>query len=119
MRIYLAGPMRGIPKFNFPAFDYAKAKLEAQGFEVFSPADNDRAKTSAGLLMENDATGDEANAGRTIRECMADDCAWISTHADAVALLPGWEKSTGATAENALAVALALTRIILGKEYVK
>ena len=55
--------------------------------------------------------------GFSLREALGADTAWICAHADAIALLPGWEKSTGATAENALAVALGLTRIILGKVY--
>jgi len=120
MRIYLAGPMRGIPSFNFPAFDYAADKLRAKGHEVFSPSDRDR--TVYGEKLEQNAAGSEdeaaSNVGFSLREALAADCAWICGHAEAIALLPGWEKSTGANAENALAVALGLTRIILGKEYV-
>lgn len=119
MKIYLAGPMRGIPNFNFPAFDYAAAKLRAEGHIVFSPADHDR---STDPRIEDNPTGDEALAeqttGFTIRDALAADTQWICKEAEAIALLPGWEKSTGATAENALAVALGLSRIVLGKEYV-
>ena len=38
--IYIAGPMSGIPYFNFPAFDTAKAFLILQGWDVVSPADH-------------------------------------------------------------------------------
>lgn len=120
MKIYLAGPMRGYKNFNFPAFDFAKAKLEARGFEVFSPADRDR--KAYGVEIENNPTGDESkvtNPACTIEDCMAADCEWICRNADAIALLPGWEKSTGAQAERALGKALGLTCIELGKEFVQ
>jgi hypothetical protein len=119
MKIYLAGPMRGHPNFNFPAFDMAAVRLRAQGHEVFSPADHDRKNVPAAALMNE--TGDEDQLAReshyTINDALAADTAWICRHAQAVALLPGWEKSTGAQAERALGVALGLTIIILGKEY--
>lgn len=119
MKIYLAGPMRGYVNFNFPAFDYAALKLRAKGFEVFSPAEADRKKDPK---IEFNATGDEDIAekatGFTIRDAMATDTAWICEHADAIALLPGWEKSSGANAELSLAQALGLTEIKLGKEFV-
>lgn len=121
MKIYLAGPMRGYPNFNFPAFDYAAAKLREQGHEVFSPAERDR--TVHGGELEKNATGceDEAasNVGFSLREALGADTAWISAHAQAIALLPGWEKSSGAHAEHALALALGLTWMVLGREYVK
>jgi hypothetical protein len=41
-RVYIAGPMRGIPEFNFPAFD-AAARGRAMGLEIISPAELDRA----------------------------------------------------------------------------
>jgi hypothetical protein len=120
MRVYLAGPMRGIPNFNFPAFDFAAAKLRAAGFTVFSPAERDR--EAYGASIQDNPTGDESkvtNTACTINDCMAADCEWICRHAHGIALLPGWEKSSGANAELALAKALGLTVITLGKEYVQ
>lgn len=119
MNIYLAGPMRGIPAFNFPAFDFAAAKLRADGHVVFSPAERDR--TIHGVALEDNPTGDEAlataNVGFSLREALGADTEYICKHATAIALLPGWEKSSGVTAERALALALGLTQIILGREY--
>lgn len=120
MKIYLAGPMRGIANFNFPAFDFAAAKLREEGHAVFSPAERDR--EAYGKEIEDNPTGDEtkvANAACTINDCMSADCEWICRNADAIALLPGWERSTGANAELALSKALGLSFIVLGKSYVQ
>lgn len=119
MKIYLAGPMRGIPNFNFPAFDYAAAKLREDGHFVFSPAERDRAAYGDGI--ENNPTGDESkvtNPECTIEDCMAADCEWICRNADTIAVLPGWEKSSGAGAETSLGKALGLSFLVLGKRYV-
>jgi hypothetical protein len=119
MNIYLAGPMRGRKNFNFPAFDYAAARLRVDGHFVFSPAERDR--KAYGDDIEDNPTGDEskvANAACTINDCMSSDCEWICRTADAIALLPGWEASSGANAEVALAKALGLSVITLGKAYV-
>ena len=35
MKLYLAGPMRGLPLCNFPAFDAAAAWLTSKGHIVF------------------------------------------------------------------------------------
>jgi len=120
MRIYLAGPMRGIPKFNFPAFDVAAAMLRLEGHDVFSPAERDR--VIHGHELEDNVNGDEQIAekvvGFSLRQALAADTQFIALSADAIALLPGWEKSSGALAELALAKVLGLTQIILGKAYV-
>lgn len=121
MKLYLAGPMRGYEKFNFPAFDFAAAKLRAQGFEVFSPAENDRQKLGDAPFVNNtngDETKLEKETGFNIRQALKDDTHYICVHADGIALLPGWEKSSGANAEHALAKALGHTIIFLGKDYV-
>ena len=104
MRVYLAGPMRGIKDYNFPAFDFAAEQLRAAGHTVFSPADNDRETANQGATFD-------------IRRALLDDTRWICNHAEAVAVLPGWENSKGALMEMALAKALDLTVIILGKDY--
>jgi hypothetical protein len=41
--VYIAGPMRGYDKFNFPAFDAARDRFTAMKWHVISPADIDRA----------------------------------------------------------------------------
>lgn len=39
-RLYIAGPMSGLPEMNYPAFNEAAAKLRALGYEVENPAEN-------------------------------------------------------------------------------
>jgi nucleoside 2-deoxyribosyltransferase len=99
MKLYLAGPMRGYPDFNFPAFDAAAEKLRQAGHEVFNPADHDR---------EVIAADGRTIADLGIRECMKADTAWICDNAEGVAVLTGWEESTGACAEVALARAIGI-----------
>ncbi len=106
MRVYVAGPMRGIKDFNFPAFDEAAMQLRSCGHVVFSPAERDRDKLGD---VFRSATGDEKEIKQfSLREALGADTAWIAEFADAVVLLPGWERSLGAQAEAALARALGL-----------
>jgi hypothetical protein len=111
MKIYLAGPMRGIPEFNFPAFRAAAAKLRQEGHEVFNPAERDTERHGTDISKGN-TTGsvDEAikKHGFSLRVALGEDLDWICEHADGIALLPGWEKSSGANAEWATAKALDL-----------
>lgn len=119
MNIYLAGPMRGIKDFNFPAFREATAALRAEGHSVFSPAERDEEEFGAERLKSE--TGSEAEVSRNLgmeglslaRKCFLHDTHYICTTADAVALLPGWETSKGARAERALAEAIGLKVIEL------
>ena len=101
MRIYLAGPMSGMPDLNFPAFERARNKLRAEGHEVFCPAEHAQ-QTEAVISAELNS----AQAFR--RRVLAIDFAWICANAEAIALLPQWERSTGATAERATGIALGL-----------
>jgi hypothetical protein len=101
MKIYLAGPMRGIPEFNFPAFAAASAKLRAAGHEVFNPAE----KGAESELIE---TPDLSEQLAFRRKVFGLDTAWICAHADAIYLLPGWQRSSGAQAERALGITLGL-----------
>ena len=110
-RVYVAGPMRGYPEFNFPAFKMATLKLHAAGHEVFNPAQRDESEYGDSFAVEN-ATGSiedaERDFGFSLREAMGYDLAWICESADAIFLLKGWEKSAGAKTEFALAVTLGL-----------
>lgn len=115
MKLYLGGPMRGIPQFNFPAFFAAEEYLKGQGHEVFNPARRDNERHGTDISAGN-ATGDEAQAaqhGFSLREALNDDTTWISLYAEGIALLPGWERSKGAVAEHALARALNLEVLYL------
>ena len=116
MRVYVAGPMRGYPQFNFPAFYKAAKKLRSKGHVVFNPAERDTKIYGSKLAKENDngdATVAKKKFGFSLREALAADTQWICLRAQAIALLPGWEKSKGAQAELALANALDLKVIFL------
>lgn len=99
--VYIAGPMRGILKHNFPAFDEAKERFTKEGYVVFSPADLDR---SIGI---NEDITDANFTPDLLRECMRQDTKAISRSSH-LALLPGWEESQGVRVEIVLANLLRL-----------
>lgn len=94
---YVAGPMRGIKDFNFPAFDRARDRGIHLGYKIISPADMDR---KAGI----DETHTEITDSAGVREIISRDVYVIVNRLrveknDGIALLPDWRRSTGATAE--------------------
>lgn len=114
-KVYIAGPMTGLPAYNFEMFYAAEAELA----------------TALGLPLEdigNPARHDAEVAGITdlhpheqglylldnpgvfsLEEAQRYDLDYIQNHADSICLLPGWEKSTGARAEAHLALWLGHT----------
>lgn len=102
--IYIAGPMTGIPYFNFPAFDTAKAFLILQGWDVVSPADLDRDLHGfEALNLPADTDWNTLPKQLRLNRIMAYDSLAVIYDADAIYMLKGWEKSKGAVAEKALA----------------
>ena len=82
-RVYLAGPMTGYKDHNFQAFKDHTKWLRNHGYDVVSPEE-----------LENKETGDrkswEYYLTRDLRELLT---------CGSIAVLPGWEKSRGATLE--------------------
>jgi hypothetical protein len=88
-RVYISGPMTGLPDLNFPAFNAAAATLRAQGLDVVNPAEiNPDGSASWEACMRADI--------KALCDC------------DAIALLPGWERSRGAHLELHLAHRLGM-----------
>jgi hypothetical protein len=86
--IYLSGPMKGYPERNYPLFQEVTAKLRANGHRVYDPSE----------FPHPDPT-----QPFPIRAAFAAYSSFICLEADMLILLPGWEKSKGASAERALA----------------
>ena len=113
---YVAGPMRGIPKFNFPAFDEARDLLVSQGYNVISPADIDRAGNP-----EADNTAKVDVTDQTLF-CFRDFWALyfirkIDQGQNSIVMLRNYERSTGATAEYGVAKWLGLKLREIGEFY--
>ena len=79
--IYLSGPMTGLPDYNYPTFREAARTLRSYGQIVFNPSEAFEGRTDLPkeIYMRKD-----------LEELLK---------ADVVALLPGWELSTGAQLE--------------------
>ena len=102
MTDYLAGPMRGIPFFNFPAFDEARDKLRALGHEVISPADIDRENGFDAMLLPEDTDWNVIPPQLNLDALIERDLAAVR-RCHFVVTLPGWQHSVGARAEVAVA----------------
>ena len=100
-RAYVAGPMTGLKDFNFPAFFEASDKLRAEGISPINPAQHDL-DTDAVHLVDGEY---KTTPWFDLTQTLLWDLQQVA-QADAIYLLNGWEKSKGARAEHALAVAL-------------
>lgn len=89
MRLYVAGPMTGLPEFNYPEFNRVAAVLTERGFAVENPALNPEPPcgTWAGWLRI---------ALTQMMRC------------DGVARLPDWQHSRGAMLEVYVARSLGM-----------
>jgi len=94
LTLYIAGPMRGITKLNWPAFEKAATQLREKGFKVVSPVEMDIA---AGITPDTEITLEVK------QEVISRDTQAIIWECDAIALLDGWHLSAGCKPEVALA----------------
>jgi hypothetical protein len=97
-RIYIAGRMRGLPLFGFPAFFEAEKDWRQAGWDVVNPARLDQ---------ELDAFDPATDPARDEGFYMRRDLPEVA-RCDAIALLPGWRDSSGAAKE------LAVVRVPVG-----
>lgn len=94
MKIYIAGPMHGMPDFNYPTFDHWARLHRGVGWDVVNP-------TEIGAAF---GTPDEISADPDLfAEVMKAERKAL-TQCDAIFLLKGWEHSAGARKELALAI---------------
>lgn len=92
-KIYVAGPMTGLPQSNYPAFHTEAARLRAMGHEVLNPAENPAPPcgTWAGYMRM---------ALAQLLQC------------ETIRMLPGWENSDGSKLEIYNARHLGMTIIM-------
>lgn len=97
-KIYIAGPMRGLPDFNYPRFNACAATLREIGWHVVNPAE----------IGADYGTPEQINADPALLAAvMAAELHALET-CDAIYLLDGWHKSEGARKELATAIAYGL-----------
>lgn len=88
-RVYLSGPMSGMPELNYPAFNALAQRLRLRGLVVENPAENHPPHCGSWL-------GYMRLAVAQLARC------------DAVVMLPGWQQSRGAKIERQLALGMGL-----------
>lgn len=94
MKLYVAGPMSGLPDWNYPAFAEAAKALRVAGYMVENPGEG-----YEGTEGTVDGWTWEDYLRRALRQMLT---------CEAVALLDGWESSKGARLEVATAEALSM-----------
>lgn len=93
-RVYIAGPMTGIPDLNRDAFTAAAERLRAAGYDVVNPHDIPPHHHD-GECPQSYATSDDGHSAACyLRTCFA-----ALLACDHIHLLPGWNRSIGATRE--------------------
>ena len=128
MRVYISGPMTGLPNNNRAAFDAAARRLSVVGHFVINPHDLTPIFGTAEVIekafkeyylsrAEHWSEFEKRNspAVRLAESVMDADLAAVRS-CDAIYLLRGWESSRGAKKELSEAIAHGLTVMQEGGE---
>ena len=105
MRIYIAGPMTGIARWNRPAFIKAAEKLRGLGWEVTSPVEIADAFGSQNTIVTTPGL---------LETVIDEELAQLAT-CDAIYLLNGWQRSRGAKCELFLALDKGMDVLLEGQ----
>ena len=92
-RVYISGPMSGMPEHNFPAFNAEADRLRGLGYDVVNPVDIN------------------PNVGTPWQECLRQDLLALLT-CDTLALLDGWTGSSGAHLEMHVAHRIGMCIVV-------
>lgn len=97
-RIYIAGPMTGLPNWNRHAFNAAAIDLRTQGHDVVNPAGIAPHAHNGDCPPSYAVADDGHSAACYLRNCFA-----ALLTCDEIHLLPGWRHSVGAIRERHVA----------------
>ena len=103
-RVYLSGPMTGLPDWNRAAFDEAEKRLVCEPFDVmgaYNPADQ---------IDDMRPLSHEKAMYLSMHSLMSMDVAGsrFVPYYEVLVSLPGWEKSAGARLEREVATACGI-----------
>lgn len=105
MKVYIAGPMTGIPDMNRAAFAQRAKELIALGHDPLNPLD---IKPDHGGVPCCGGISAEASTTHEYGCFLRADIVGMLQHCEAISLLDGWEASRGASAEEHVARAVGL-----------
>lgn len=94
-KVYISGPMTGLPKFNYPSFRRMERQLVKEGHEVVNPARTGEEDTSH--LDSPEWHDYMISAVTRLSGCTA------------IVMLHGWEDSPGARIERDWAMRMGLS----------
>jgi hypothetical protein len=107
--IYLAGPMTGYPGHNEAAFRAFQRLWAGFGWQAETPLEANSRVWQKHYGVPYDPWSQEVDYGHPLLpEMFAEDLATLA-RSDAIALLPGWERSNGVSRELATAILLGKT----------
>lgn len=97
MRIYVAGPMTGVPFFNRPLFDEVSEWLRVRGHEVVNPCDQEWNEETRERFADPMGRPTMPRSYYMRRDLP------LLMECEAIVLLPGWEQSVCAPVERHVA----------------
>lgn len=109
MRVYISGPMTGLPNFNHDEFNRVAAELRNRGYEVLNPAETKVEEYPLDFQPRNE------NDERKMWQAYMREAIRMMMDADVIVTLPGWEKSRGAKIEVILGNDLGIPVYAVGE----